>query len=198
MMNVIFDIGMVLVDFYFEDFVRSLVEQPAAERVLDAMWRSGDWIELDTGVLSDEEVLKLFIARAPECEKHIRLVFAKLGDCVKMRDYAIPLIQRLKAQGHKVYYLSNYFSYLMHAAPWALEFISLTDGGVFSCFEHITKPDPEIYLRLCQRYSLDSKQCVFIDDTQKNVDAAKKLGMKGILCTTQTGDELFEQITALQ
>ncbi|MBQ3935426.1 MAG: HAD-IA family hydrolase, partial [Ruminococcus sp.] len=46
--------------------------------------------------------------------------------------------------------------------------------------------------------SLDPKQCVFIDDTQKNVDAAKKLGMKGILCTTQTGDELFEQITALQ
>ena len=197
-MNIIFGIGMVLVDFYFEDFVRGLIEQPAAEKVLDAMWRSGDWIELDTGLLSDEEVLKLFISHAPEYEKQIRLVFAKLGDCVRMRDYSIPLIQKLKAQGHKVYYLSNYFTYLMHAAPWALEFISLTDGGVFSCFEKITKPNPDIYLRLCGRYSLEPKDCVFIDDTQKNVDAAVKLGMNGILCTSQTGDELFEQINALQ
>lgn len=197
-MNVIFDIGMVLVYFYFEDFVRQLLDETAAEKVLDAMWRSGDWIELDTGALSDEQVLDMFISHAPEYEKQIRLVFARLGECPKMRDYAVPLIQKLKAKGHKVYYLSNYFTYLMHTAPWALEFIPLTDGGVFSCFEKITKPDPEIYLRLCKRYSLKPEECVFIDDTQKNVDAAQKLGMKGIHFTSQTGEQLFEQIVSME
>ncbi len=197
-MNVIFDIGMVLVDFYFEDFVRQLLDETAAEKVLDAMWRSGDWIELDTGALSDEQVLDMFISHAPEYEKQIRLVFARLGECPKMRDYAVPLIQKLKANGHKVYYLSNYFTYLMHTAPWALEFIPLTDGGVFSCFEKITKPNPEIYLRLCKRYSLKPEECVFIDDTQKNVDAAQKLGMKGIHFTSQTGEQLFEQIVSME
>lgn len=194
-MNVIFDIGMVLVDFYFEDFVRSKLDGKAADAVLDAMWHSGEWCELDRGVLSDEEVLGRFISHAPEYEKEIRLVFAQLGECPKMRDYAIPLIKELKKQGHGVYFLSNYFTYLMHTAPWALEFREYMDGGVFSCFEHVLKPDERIYRILCERYSLDPKQCVFIDDTAKNVQAAEKLGMKGIICTGQTGEQLFEQIT---
>ena len=193
-MNVIFDIGMVLIDFYFEDFVRATVEENAADAVIDAMWHSGDWGELDKGVLSDEEVLKRFISHCPEYENEIRFVFAHLGECPKMRDYTIPLIKKLKKQGHKVFFLSNYFSYLMHTAPWVLEFIQYTDGGVFSCFENVTKPDERIYRILCERYSLDPTQCVFIDDTLKNVEAAQRLGMKGILCTGQSGDELFRLI----
>ena len=194
-MNVIFDIGMVLIDFYFEDFVRARLDKADADAVVDAMWKSGDWNELDRGALSDEEVLKLFISHAPDHEPQIRDIFAHLGECPKLRDYAIPLVERLKAQGHKVFYLSNYFSYLMHTAPWVLAFIPKMDGGVFSCFEQVTKPDERIYKILCQRYSLDPAQCVFIDDTEKNVRAAQALGMKGIIYTNQTGDELFEQIT---
>ena len=194
-MNVIFDIGMVLIDFYFEDFVRSRLDGDAADAVVDAMWKSGDWNELDRGALSDEEVLKLFISHCPEYEAQIRDIFAHLGECPKLRDYAIPLVERLKAQGHKVFYLSNYFSYLMHTAPWVLAFIPKMDGGVFSCFEKVTKPDERIYKILCQRYSLDPTQCVFIDDTQKNIAAAEALGMRGILYTGQTGEQLFEQIT---
>lgn len=196
-MNVIFDIGMVLVDFYFEDFVRGMFDETTAENVLGAMWYSGDWVELDRGVLSDEQVLQLFASHAPEYEKQIRKVFSKLDDCVKLRESSIPLIEKLKAQGHKVYYLSNYFSYLIHSAPEALEFVPLTDGGIFSCFENITKPDPEIYLRLCRKYSLEPSQCVFIDDTVKNVEAARALGMKGIHFTQQPAEQLFEQINAL-
>ena len=194
-MNVIFDIGMVLIDFYFEDFVRARLDKADADAVVDAMWKSGDWNELDKGALTDEEVLKKFISHAPDHEPQIRDIFAHLGECPRLREYAIPLIEHLKAQGHKVYYLSNYFSYLMHTAPWALAFVPKTDGGVFSCFEKVTKPDERIYRILCERYSLDPAQCVFIDDTEKNVRAAQALGMKGIVYTNQTGDELFEQIT---
>ncbi len=194
-MNVIFDIGMVLIDFYFEDFVRSRLDESAADAVIEAMWKSGDWNELDRGALSDEEVLKKFILHRPEYEKEIRLIFAHLGECPKLREYALPLVERLKAQGHKVFYLSNYFTYLMHTAPWVLAFIPMMDGGVFSCCEKVTKPDERIYRILCERYSLDPTQCVFIDDTQKNIAAAEALGMRGILYTDQSGEQLFEQIT---
>ncbi len=194
-MNVIFDIGMVLIDFYFEDFVRSKLDESDADAVIEAMWKSGDWCELDRGALSDEEVLRLFISHKPGYEKQIRYVFAHLGECPKLRDYALPLVERLKAQGHRVFYLSNYFSYLMHTAPWVLEFIPKMDGGVFSCEEQVTKPDEKIYRILCERYSLDPTQCVFIDDTEKNVRAAQAFGMKGILYTDQSGEQLFEQIT---
>ncbi len=193
-MNIIFDIGKVLIDFDYESFVRDLLGEPAAEKVIEATWKSPYWIEFDKGNLSDEEVLRLFISRAPDCEKEIREVFARLGSVPKMRPTTIPMIDRLKAEGHKVYFLSNYFQYLIHVCPWALEFRSHMDGGVFSCFEHLVKPMPEIYQLLCDRYSLDPKDSVFIDDSPVNVEGAERFGIRAILYTGQTPDQLHAEI----
>ena len=77
-------------------------------------------------------------------------MFALLGNIPKMKDSTVPMIQSLKAKGYGVYYLSNYFEYLMHTAPWALDFIRYTDGGIFSCHVKITKPDKRIYELLCR------------------------------------------------
>ena len=180
-MNIIFDIGKVLIDFDFEDHVGKLFDRETADAVIAATWHSPDWTELDRGVLSDEQVLRRFISNAPGYEREIREVFAKLGTIPKLRPTTIPMIKSLKAEGHKVYYLSNYFSYLMHTAPWVLDFIRYTDGGVFSCFEHVTKPAPEIYQILCDRYSLKKEESVFIDDLPVNVEAGSKLGIHGIV-----------------
>ena len=197
-MNVIFDIGKVLIDFDFEDFVREMYGEETGQILIDAMWKNPDWARLDEGVLSDEEVLKLFIAKAPAYEKEIRTVFAKLGSCPRLRPTTIPMIDRLHAEGHRVYYLSNYFEYLIHAAPWALDFISHTDGGVFSCFEHVLKPDPRIYGIICERYGLRPAECVFIDDTLINVRGAEAVGIKAIHYTGQTAEELIKSIDDIQ
>ena len=60
----------------------------------------------------------------------------------------------------------------------------LMDGGILSYKVKLTKPDPEIYKLLLSMYSLKAEECVFIDDTPKNVDAAMKLGIKGIVYKT--------------
>lgn len=195
--NVIFDIGKVLIDFEFERSVLDNFGTEKGEKVIAATWHDPDWGELDRGILSDEEVLQLFIANAPDCEREIRYTFARLGECPKMRKGAIELIDRLKADGYGVYYLSNYFEYLIHTAPWALEFIPHMDGGIFSCRVKVTKPDPAIYRMLCDRYGLVPEECVFIDDTLRNVDGARSFGMEGIHLTTQTYDELYTQIRAI-
>ena len=56
-----------------------------------------------------------------------------------------------------------------------------TDGAVISYQEKLVKPDYEIYHLLCRKYGLDERECVFIDDTEKNVKAAREIGMKGIV-----------------
>ena len=195
--NVIFDIGRVLIDFDFEGFARGLFGAEKGEQVTKAMWKNPDWRELDRGVLSDEEVLKRFIGKAPELEHEIRFAFAKIGDCAQLRDGAVALIDRLKAEGYGVYYLSNYFEYIMHTAPWALDFVPHTDGGVFSCREKVTKPDRKIYDILCGRYGLVPEDCVFIDDTLANVTAAENFGMKGINYVSQGFGRLYGQIKEL-
>ncbi len=193
-MNVIFDIGKVLIDFEVHSFAEKMFGEETGRAVIKAMWENPSWCELDRGVLSDEEVLRRFIASDPQYEKQIRLMFSRLGDIPVQKPTTVPLIERLKGMGYGVYYLSNYFEYLMHTAPEALSFTEHMDGGVFSCHEKLIKPDPKIYSRICEKYSLLPSECVFIDDTEKNVAAAEAFGMKGIHYTGQDNDTLCSEI----
>lgn len=193
-MDIIFDIGKVLIDFDFEEFVKRYVGADKADRVTKAMWGNPDWIELDRGVLPVEEVLQKFIAQAPDCEWEIRRVFSQLGNIPDLRPTTIPMIEELKRRGHRVFYLSNFFEFLMHAAPEVLKFTRYMDGGIFSCHEKLVKPDPTIYELLCERYGILKKNAVFIDDSPKNVTGAENVGIRAILYQNQSPDELFSQI----
>lgn len=193
-MDIIFDIGKVLIDFDFDEYVQGLIPAESVDAVIQATWQNPDWVELDRGVLPVEEVLKKFISKAPEQEWEIRKVFSKLGDIPQLKDTTIPMIEELKARGHRVFYLSNYFEFLMHAAPEALRFTRHMDGGIFSCFEKVVKPDGEIFRRLCERYNIRKDNCVFIDDSLKNVKGAESFGIRAILYTTQTPEELYKEI----
>jgi len=46
------------------------------------------------------------------------------------------------------------------------------------------KPDPLIYLTLCERFGLTPEECLFIDDNQDNVRGAEVIGMQGHVFTT--------------
>ena len=59
------------------------------------------------------------------------------------------------------------------------------DGGIMSYTVHLAKPDPAIYQTLLDRYGLKAEECVFLDDTVRNVEAAQALGIAGIVVTSQ-------------
>ena len=58
--------------------------------------------------------------------------------------------------------------------------MEIVDGAVFSFEVQATKPEPEIYKALLEKYGLDPTECVFIDDNRKNIIAANQLGMATI------------------
>ena len=179
--NVIFDIGRVMIEFNWEKFLCGLFDPETAKIVSDAMWGTAAWDELDRNVLPMEDVIKLFIANAPDCEPQICEAMRRLGDCAKMMPYAIGWVEELKARGYRVFYLSNYFPYLMQARPDVLEFTKHMDGGVFSWQEKLIKPDPAIFRRFCEKFSLDPRECLFTDDRAENIDGAISVGMHAIL-----------------
>ena len=45
----------------------------------------------------------------------------------------------------------------------------------------IKKPDPKFFKRVLEDSKLNSSECVFIDDKKKNIEAARKFGINGIL-----------------
>jgi 2-haloacid dehalogenase len=56
-------------------------------------------------------------------------------------------------------------------------FLDAFDGIVVSGEERIVKPDPAIYRLLLDRYELSPADCLFIDDSLKNVLGARAVGM---------------------
>ena len=89
-------------------------------------------------------------------------------------------IRSLKNRGYKIYFLSNInsesYNFIKHALD---EF----DGGVYSYQEHVKKPSKEIFERIIDKYNLNIDECVFFDDSIKNVDAANEFGLKSYLFT---------------
>jgi putative hydrolase of the HAD superfamily len=71
--TVIFDIGGVMVGLgrmrFFQQFG---YPQEICERVMNSTVKSPYWKELDRGVLTDEEIIDLFVKDAPELEKEIQ------------------------------------------------------------------------------------------------------------------------------
>jgi 2-haloacid dehalogenase len=59
-------------------------------------------------------------------------------------------------------------------------FLRWLDGTVVSGFEGVAKPDPRVYELLLDRFGLDAARTLFIDDSPKNVAAARGVGMQAL------------------
>lgn len=180
--NVVFDIGNVLVDFgwapFFEKFHLSKDEY---DRIAKATVFSPVWNEIDRGVMSEEEILEKFIENDPELSKKLTEIYEDFNGLLKMFEYTRGWIIDLKNRGYKVYCLSNMSHKAVRECWDALCFVEETDGYLFSCNEHLIKPDPAIYKRFFEKFKLNPSECVFIDDLERNIEAAKEAGMHGIV-----------------
>ena len=177
--TVIFDIGNVLADFAWEPFFRKFgFSEAVFEKLAKATVKSPQWHEFDRGGLSHEEIIEAFISNDPEIEEEIRMVFQNVNGIVTKRDYAVKWIEHLKRKGFQVLYLSNFAEITKIQCADSLEFISYTDGGLMSYELQLVKPDSAFYQALIDKYDLDPKECVFVDDSLVNVEAAAAMGFQ--------------------
>ena len=184
--NIVFDIGNVLTNFRWKEFLQDKgFDLGMIERIARASVESPYWKEIDRGEWSEELVLEKFISMDPEIESELRTAYANVHGMVTPREYAIPWINALKGKGYRVYYLSN-FSYKAYVdCADALDFIPYMDGGILSYRDKVVKPEPAIYQLLLERYGLKADECVFLDDTEMNVEGAKEQGYRGIVFRTR-------------
>lgn len=194
--NIVFDIGNVLTDFRWKEFlVDKGFDGEMIRRIARASVESPLWKEIDRGEWDREKLMQEFIKLDPEIETEIRFAYEDVHGMVTPRAYAIPWIKELKEKGYGVYYLSNFSDKAYVDCADALEFIPYTDGGILSYRERIVKPEPEIYRLLLKRYGLKAEDCVFLDDLEVNVEAARKEGIAGIVF--QTKEQAEEELARL-
>lgn len=183
-MNFIFDVGNVLIDFKPKLFLHTLFDHPAVEEKMnDLIFKSNEWVMLDQGMITPEEACANFCLREPRYREPILITMEKLPEMLTPIPETIMLLPKIKAAGHKLYFLSNFHTDLGRYVQAKYPFWSLFDGGVFSCDVHITKPSLGIYEYLLAQYRLNPRDCLFFDDVEENVKAAEQLGIKSILFT---------------
>ncbi len=180
--NIVLDVGRVLVSWEWDHVLDALgFTGERREAVVNATVCSVDWLQSDLSILSDEEILKLFIRNAPQYEAEIRLLWAHVPDMIAQYPYSKDWIISMKNKGYQVYILSNYGRYTYEVTQEALFCTKLADGGIFSYEVGLIKPDPKIYEELMTRYQLKAEECVFLDDSLANIQAARGLGWSGIV-----------------
>lgn len=197
--NVIFDIGNVLVDFRWREIMEELeIPVEIRDRFETSVFGSDLWHSYDHGLISDEDIYEKLKETNKEFGDAFEKVWAKRVELVKPYDYAVPWIKTLKREGLGVYLLSNYPKNLftMHTENGSFPFLQYVDGKIVSGFVKKVKPDADIYEELLETYHLKAHECIFIDDRADNVEAAKAIGMQGIVLTSyeQANQELRKYI----
>lgn len=131
----------------------------------------------DSGTLSEKEWFETMAQLVKKTPTKVRKEF---GSCININDRVVALIKTLKSTCTIGLCSNTIGSYLRTL----LEHYGLTelfDAMIFSSECGWVKPDPEIFRLLLQKLSARAENAVFIDDTIANVEAARRMGMKGIV-----------------
>lgn len=179
--NIIFDIGFVLVDFDFNQYIAKYFSKEEKEYICSHIWGASFWHELDMGKRPCQDILNDYFESNGEYSSIMKKAMENFGECMSLRDFVIPWFSELKSKGLNIYYLSNWSDFLYNANPPVMNFIQHMDGGVFSHKVHLTKPDIAIYKYICDKYNLIPEECIFIDDLDTNITAAIDYGINGIV-----------------
>lgn len=180
--NIVFDMGGVLIHYDPAALAARLRLPPEDEKLmLREAFGSVEWIQMDRGVLSQEEGAAAIRRRLPErlhpaLERAVNWWELELRPVEGME----ALLRELKELGYGVYLLSNatvrqpeYFRRI----PGSQYF----DGRIVSAFYRLLKPQHEIYELLLREFSLRAEECFFVDDSAANVESAIHCGFSGVV-----------------
>lgn len=180
--NIAFDFGGVLIEwnqrYFYRDFFK---DDERMEYFLTNVFTAKYIRRTDRGE-TYAEVLPDMIAEHPDFRDAIEIFPLRWG--IMLHDEkpeGVALFHELKARGYHLYGLTNWSAENIGEAFRRFDFLNELEGTVVSGFEKVVKPEPEIYNILLNRYSLRAEETLFIDDKAENVNAAKALGMAGVV-----------------
>ena len=197
--NIVFDMGNVLIHFKPMLFIDRLkLNTEESELLNNVIFKSDEWLCLDGGTMVESEVVEVLKQRLPE---HLRWAAEKL-----VMEWDQPLIEMegmeevardLKEKGYNIYLLSNASSRQHEYWP-RIGASKYFDGTLISADVKEMKPGKKIFELLFEKFEISPEECIFIDDHEPNIIAARELGMTGIVFNGSAADLQEELDTILQ
>jgi HAD superfamily hydrolase (TIGR01509 family) len=180
-MIVVFDIGNVLVRWNPRYLFRKTMKDEARMERFLATALAMDFVAL-TDIVADFSKAIAERAKAfPEFARELHLFDERwvetLGGPIEEN---VALLRRLKAAGRPVYALSNFATVKFAITRQMFDFLNEFDHAVISGHVGVVKPDRRIFEILFERVGRRPEELVFVDDSLKNIEAARALGMPAI------------------
>lgn len=207
--TVIFDFGGVITASPFEAFnrlederglPRDFVRRVNATNPDDNAWAKFERAEIDAAAFDS---LFAAEARALGHELEGEAVLAVIAGAV--RPAMVAALDTLKAGGFRIGCITNNVrggkgiggAGMTRSAEAATEV-----AGIMTRFEHVIesskagvrKPDPRIYLMMCEALGVEPGECVYLDDLGINCKPAAMLGMHAIKVTS--GEQALADLSA--
>ena len=96
----------------------------------------------------------------------------------------VDILQTLKDKRYPLFGLSNWSAETFPRARHVYPFFDWFDDITLSGDVELVKPDPAIFNLLLNKIGYSAPDCLLIDDSKPNVDAAKKLGFATVHFTS--------------
>jgi putative hydrolase of the HAD superfamily len=141
-----------------------------------------DRLELDRGSVSAVEYWSAILevgGLPPTTEMIERLEREDALGWTRINRPVLGWAAELRAAGYRTGILSNMPSEKLHYMRGSDEFrwIADFDAALFSCDYKMVKPEPGFY-RLClAKLGVRPEECVFLDDSERNVEGARAIGI---------------------
>lgn len=177
----VFDLGGVLIDWNPRYLYRHLFDDPAdMERFLDEVGFA-EWNHLqDAGrpfAVGLEELAAAHPARRQLLEAFIDRWPESLGGAIPA---SVDVVRELRDRGVRLLALTNWSAETFPVALDRFEFLDWFDGIVVSGELGVAKPDPAIFEHLLERFGIEARDAVFVDDSAANIEAAAALGFHSV------------------
>jgi 2-haloacid dehalogenase len=180
--TIIYDLGGVLIDwnpmYVFEKyFDRTEDRDYFFSNICTSAWNE----EQDGGRTIAEGTQRL-IEQFPEWEAAISDYYGRWTEMIKGPiQESVDLLSAIRSTGqYRLYALTNWSAETFPHALQRFEFLSWFEGILVSGEEKTRKPFDDFYHKLLDKYAINKETALFIDDNLRNVEAAKKLGIRSI------------------
>lgn len=182
-MKLVFDFGGVLFDWRPPELMKRELPHRATDAASAAHWAEavfqgygGDWGEFDRGTVEVPALVRRIAQRTGLLEREVQAIVDGVPHELQPIAQTVALLERLRAGGTPLYFLSNMPAPYAEHLESEHDFIGWFIDGVFSARVQAVKPERAIFDLTAQRFGVPPAEMLFFDDLLPNVQAARAAG----------------------
>ena len=180
-LKVVFDVGNVLVRWDPRNLYYRMFDDPAEMEWFLAHVCTGEWNHAQDRGRPWAEAIEAAVREHPRYETHIRAFRGRWHEMVAgLIDRNVRLLEGFRQRGIPTYAITNFAADTFGETQDRFPVLKGFDGIVCSGEEKVCKPEAKIFHILLERYHLKAEDCIFIDDSDRNISQAARLGFRTI------------------